>query len=75
MNLFPRKQRVSQLELIHSDVSGPMDVPSVGESRYFVTVIDDFSRYNTVYMIKQKYEVLTKFREFVNLVKAELDLR
>ena len=49
-----------------------MDVPSVGESRYFVTIIDDFSRYNTVYMIKQKYEVVT---EFVNLVKAELDWR
>ena len=70
MNLFPRKQRVSQLELIHSDVCGPLDVPSVGESRHFVTIIDDFSRHNTVYMIKQKYEVLT---EFVNLVKAELD--
>ena len=46
-----------------------MDVPSMGGSRYFVTVIDNFSRYTTIYMIKQKSEVFPKFREFVNFVE------
>ena len=53
------------LELIHSDVCGPMNIDSMGSSRYFVTFIDDYSRYTTVYMIKHKSQVTEKFKEFV----------
>jgi hypothetical protein len=30
------------LELIHSDVFGPVPVPSLGKSMYYVSFIDDF---------------------------------
>ena len=30
-------------ELIHSDVFGPIPIPSLGESLYYVTFKDDFS--------------------------------
>ena len=65
---FPKKtshQSTHPLELIHSDVCGPMNVNSVGGSRYFVTFIDDYSRYTAVYMMKNKSEVLQKLKEFV----------
>ena len=42
--LFPKKSEnnTSQLlELIHNDICGPMNVNSVGSSKYFVTIIDD----------------------------------
>eukprot|EP00794_Sanderia_malayensis_P011553 gene11553-biopygen9222 len=67
---FPKKSshRCTQpLELIHSDVCGPMNEHSVGGSKYFVTFIEDFSRFTTVYMMKNKSEVLQKFKEFVAL--------
>jgi hypothetical protein len=32
------------LELIHSDVFGPVPIPSLGKSMYYVSFIDDFSR-------------------------------
>ena len=32
------------LELVHSDVFGPVKVPSLGKSVYYVSFIDDFSR-------------------------------
>lgn len=51
-------------ELIHSDVCGPMSVSSLGGSRYYVTFIDDYSRYTFVYFMKNKSEVLEKFKEF-----------
>ena len=46
-----------------------MNVTSVGGSRYFVTFIDGFSRFTTVYTIKTKGEVLDKFKEFVELAE------
>ena len=65
---FPKKSESKTrevLELIHSDVNGPLPVNSLGGSRYFVTFIDDYSRYTTVYTLKSKDEVLEKFKEFV----------
>ena len=59
------QKNTQPLELIHSDVCGPMNVTSVGGSRYFVTFIDDCTHYTTVYMLKKKSEVLDKFKEFV----------
>lgn len=61
------------LEVIHSDVCGPMQTASLGGARYFVTFIDDFSRKVFVYPIKSKAEVLEKFTEFKNGVENELD--
>ena len=37
------------LELVHSDVFGPVSVPSLGKYVYYVSFIDDFSR-NNVYI-------------------------
>ena len=34
----------------------------MGGSLYFVTFIDDFSRYCTIYFMKTKDEVLSKFK-------------
>ena len=67
---FPKKSQhksTQPLELIHSDICGPMSVDSVGGSRNFITFIDDYSRFTHVYMIKNKSEALEKFQEFVEL--------
>ena len=65
------KQSAKKLELIHSDVCGPIQVESIGGSRYFVTFIDDYSRCVSVYFLKQKSEVLKKFQEFEAIVTNE----
>ena len=53
------------LELVHSDLCGPMQVDSSGGSRYMLTFIDDYSRYTHVCFLKKKSEVLQKFKQFV----------
>jgi hypothetical protein len=52
------------LDLIHSDVCGPMPVKSLGFSIYYVIFIDDYSRKTWLYLLKTKDEVFSKFQEF-----------
>jgi hypothetical protein len=57
------------LEIIHSDVCGPMSVPARGGFLYFVTFTDDLSRYGYIYLMRQKSETFEKFKEFQNEVE------
>ena len=52
------------LEIIHTDVCGPLNVKARGGYEYFVTFIDDYSRYGYVYLIQRKSEAFEKFKEF-----------
>ena len=52
------------LQLVFTDLAGPMEVTSIGGSRYFFTVIDAFSRYTFVYFIEKKSEVFDIFKQF-----------
>ena len=57
------------LDLVHSDVCGPMTVASLGGFMYFTTFIDDFSQKTWIYFLKKKDEVFSKFKEFKALVE------
>lgn len=59
------------LEIIHSDVNGPMETQSIGKAKYFLTFVDDYSRKTFVYFLKQKSEVLEKFKEFKAMVENQ----
>ena len=52
------------LELIHSDVCGPMWSTSLSGYEYYVIFIDDYSRKTWIYFLKTKSEVFKKFKEF-----------
>ncbi|MCO5601069.1 hypothetical protein L7F22_055186 [Adiantum nelumboides] len=60
-----------KLQLVHSDVCGPMRTPSVGNNLYFVTFIDDFSRFCWVYPLKAKSDVFAIFQHYVSMVENE----
>ncbi|MCO5578437.1 hypothetical protein L7F22_032279 [Adiantum nelumboides] len=64
-----------KLQLVHSDVCGPMRTPSVGNSLYFVTFIDDFSRFFWVYPLKAKSNVYAIFQHYVSMVENETDCK
>ncbi|KAI3731931.1 hypothetical protein L1987_63124 [Smallanthus sonchifolius] len=46
---------------------------SRNHERYFVSFIDDYSRYAYVYLMKHKHETFEKFKEFQNEVEKQLD--
>ena len=52
------------LEIIHSDVYGPFSKMASGGFCYFITFIDDLSRYGHLFFMKHKSESFEKFKEF-----------
>ena len=51
------------LDLVFSDVWGPA-LESVGRKQYYVSFIDDYSKFTRIYLIKFKSEVFQKFQDF-----------
>ncbi|GBP95218.1 Retrovirus-related Pol polyprotein from transposon TNT 1-94 [Eumeta japonica] len=74
---FPSEgsRALNPLELIHSDVCGPMEVKSLGGARYFLTFIDDYTRKVYVYFLHNKSEVFLKFKEYKALVENQLNFK
>ena len=52
------------LELVHTDVCGKVNAKSLSGSEYFLTFIDDRTRYSWVYILKRKSDVFQTFREW-----------
>jgi transposase InsO family protein len=60
------------LQLIHSDICGPMNVKVRHGGRYFITFIDDYTRYGHVYLISHKSKALVCFKKFIIFVENQL---
>ena len=63
----------SPLQLIHSNICGPMNVRARHEVVYLITFIDDYTGYGYVYLISHKSQALECFIKFMNLVENQLD--
>jgi transposase InsO family protein len=70
-NPFPRSNNKAKgaLDIVHSDVCGPMSTTSLSGYLYYVSFIDDFSQNTWIYFLKDKSEVFNKFKEFKVLVE------
>ena len=66
---IPRES--SPLDLVHSDVYGPMPHQSLGGASYFVSFIDDSTRKVWAYPIRTKDRVLLIFSESLAMVKNQ----
>ena len=60
------------LQLVHSDVYGPLSVQARGGYEYFVTFIDDYSRCGYVYLLHKKSETFGKLKEFMAEAEKQL---
>ncbi|KAH9725543.1 Integrase catalytic domain-containing protein [Citrus sinensis] len=61
------------LELVHTDVCGPINIQARGGYEYFITFTDNYSRYDYVYLMHHKSEVLEKFKEYRAEIEKQLD--
>jgi transposase InsO family protein len=63
------------LDLVHSDVVGPMSTKSLSGARFLLTFVDDFSRKVFAIPIKRKADVFNEFIKLKNLVENQCGRR
>ncbi|KAL0427521.1 UNVERIFIED_CONTAM: hypothetical protein Slati_2926900 [Sesamum latifolium] len=54
----------SLLDLVHTNICGPLNTPARGGFSYFITFTDDYSRYDYVYLMRYKSEAFGRFKEY-----------
>ena len=73
--LLPLGVRVvlSPFHLVHSDIWGPINTPSLLGFRYFVIFIDDYSRVTYLYLMKKRSELYSIFKSFYMEIKTQFN--
>jgi histone deacetylase 1/2 len=61
------------LELIHTDLWGPVMLKSTSRAKYFILFLDDYSRYTWFYPLQTKDQALSVFKQFKLLVENQFD--
>nr|KYP66638.1 Retrovirus-related Pol polyprotein from transposon TNT 1-94 [Cajanus cajan] len=64
---------IKLLEIIHTDICGPFDVNSFNKEKYFITFIDDYSRYGYVYLLHDKSQAINALEIYIEEVERQLD--
>ncbi|CAI7801288.1 unnamed protein product [Closterium sp. NIES-54] len=60
------------LQALHMDVWGPARVRGQGHERYFLLVVDDYSRYTTVFPLRSKGEVTEVLIDWIRAARLRL---
>jgi hypothetical protein len=62
-------------DLIHTDICGPISPTGLNGEKYFISFIDDATRYSVVYTIQKKSEALDKFKHFKTLLFTQKKIK
>jgi hypothetical protein len=79
-NTHPNKSQMSThrpLELLHMDLFGPTSFVSIGGNSYCLVIVDDYSRFTWVYILRDKSNVFETFnipRNKMVLLKERIGL-
>ena len=63
------------LQLVHSDVHGPLPVQTRNGYKYWITFIDDFSRHWAVMPLKKKSDAFSAFKQFKAYAENQLGVK
>ena len=67
------ERKTEPLDMIHTDVCDLKSIPTRGGNKYFITFIDDSTKYCYVYLLKSKDEAIDKFNLYKNEVENQLN--
>ena len=58
---------------LYTDICGPFEASAFGREKYFITFIDDFSRYGYIYLLHEKSQSVDTLEVFINEVERQLE--
>ena len=61
-------------DILHVDVWGPYKIPSLTGARFFLTIMDDFSRATWTFLLHHKYDVFHIFSKFLSMVPTQFKI-
>lgn len=67
LNVDGKKRDI--LELVHTNIRGPMQIRSLGGAYYFLLFTYDCTRFCWVYFIRKEIQTFQCFKEFKNMVE------
>ncbi|XP_075098851.1 uncharacterized protein LOC142175761 [Nicotiana tabacum] len=72
---FPSSTNKSAVsfDLLHLDIWGPYNTATINGNRYFLTVVDDYSRMTWIFLLKLKSDVCVVLHDFLMYVKTQFD--
>jgi transposase InsO family protein len=63
------------LEIVHTDLVGPTTTKGLKGERYFMLLVDDYTRMTAVFFLKNKSEAFENFKIYKEIVENEMDSR
>jgi hypothetical protein len=72
---FPNKNLrcKTMFEIVHMDIWGPINIDCTHGHRYFLTMVDDFTRHTWIHLIKSKSDVKQPIIKFIAYVKNQFN--
>lgn len=62
---------IKAFQLLHLDVWGPYSTPTFDENKYFLTIVDDFSRVTWIFHLKLKGDVINVLKYFLKQIQTQ----
>ena len=61
------------LEIIHTDICRPLNIPCLSGEKYFITFIENFSHYGYVYLIHEKSQAVDILEVYITVIEKQFD--
>jgi hypothetical protein len=62
---------LAKFDLIHCDIWGPLSTLSINGCSYFLTIVDDYSRFTWIHLLQSKSQASLFIQNFFNLVETQ----
>jgi transposase InsO family protein len=63
------------LELLHMDLFGPIAYISISGSKYYLVIVDDYSRFTWIFFLQEKSQTQETLKGFLRRAQNEFELR